>query len=37
MKVWYMNGAGNDFMVLDARQGEYDFRALVLSWKLRNC
>ena len=30
MKVWYMNGAGNDFIVLDARQGEYDFRALAL-------
>ena len=28
MKVWYMNGAGNDFMVMDARGGEYDFEAL---------
>ena len=30
MKVWYMNGAGNDFMVIDARGGEYDFEALSL-------
>ena len=28
MKIWYMNGAGNDFMVMDARGGEYDFQAL---------
>ena len=28
MKIWYMNGAGNDFMVMDARGGEYDFVAL---------
>ena len=28
MKIWYMNGAGNDFMVMDARGGEYDFEAL---------
>ena len=28
MKVWYMNGAGNDFMVMDARGQEYDFEAL---------
>ena len=28
MKVWYMNGAGNDFMVIDARGGSYDFAAL---------
>ena len=28
MKVWYMNGAGNDFMVLDARDQELDFDAL---------
>jgi len=25
MKIWYMNGAGNDFMVLDARGAEMDF------------
>ena len=25
MNVWYMNGAGNDFMVMDARGKEYDF------------
>ena len=30
MKVWYMNGAGNDFMVMDARGGKYDFEALAL-------
>ena len=30
MKVWYMNGAGNDFMVMDARGGNYDFEALAL-------
>ena len=30
MKVWYMNGAGNDFMVMDARGGKYDFAALAL-------
>ena len=29
MKVYYMNGAGNDFMVLDARENENrDFSAL---------
>ena len=28
MKVWYMNGAGNDFMVMDARGGNFDFEAL---------
>ena len=30
MKIYYMNGAGNDFMVMDARGGEYDFSALAL-------
>ena len=30
MIVWYMNGAGNDFMVIDARGKEYDFRSLAL-------
>ena len=30
MQVWYMNGAGNDFMVMDARNGSYDFEALAL-------
>ena len=30
MKVWYMNGAGNDFMVMDARGEELDFKALAL-------
>ena len=30
MNVWYMNGAGNDFMVIDARGKEYDFQKLAL-------
>ena len=30
MHVWYMNGAGNDFMVIDARGREYDFEKLAL-------
>lgn len=30
MKVWYMNGAGNDFMVVDARGQQYDFEKLAL-------
>ena len=30
MKIWYMNGAGNDFMVMDARGGEYDFEKLAV-------
>jgi diaminopimelate epimerase len=30
MKVWYMNGAGNDFMVMDARGSELDFKELSL-------
>ena len=30
MKVYYMNGAGNDFMVMDARGKELDFSALAL-------
>ena len=30
MKVYYMNGAGNDFMVIDARGLAPDFRALAL-------
>ena len=28
MKIWHMNGAGNDFMVLDARGLTLDFEAL---------
>ena len=28
MNVWYMSGAGNDFMVIDARGKEYDFGKL---------
>ena len=31
MNVWYMNGAGNDFMVVDARGQTLDFSALALS------
>ena len=30
MKVWYMNGAGNDFMVIDAREKTLDFEALAI-------
>ena len=30
MNVWYMNGAGNDFMVMDARGKNLDFSALAL-------
>ena len=30
MKVYYMNGAGNDFMVIDARGQALDFSALAL-------
>ena len=30
MKVWYMNGAGNDFMVIDARGQNLDFQELAL-------
>ncbi len=28
MQIWHMSGAGNDFMVMDARGGAYDFEAL---------
>lgn len=30
MNVWYMNGAGNDFMVIDARGKQLDLSALAL-------
>ena len=30
MKIWYMNGAGNDFMVMDARGMKPDFEKLAL-------
>ena len=30
MKVWYMNGAGNDFMVIDARGQKLDFEKFAL-------
>ena len=33
MKIYYMNGAGNDFMVMDARENEnLDFSALALQY-----
>ena len=32
MKVWYMNGAGNDFMVIDARGQILDFETLALDF-----
>ena len=32
MKVWYMNGAGNDFMVIDARGLTLDFEKLALDF-----
>ena len=32
MKVSYMNGAGNDFMVLDARGLDLDFKALAIEY-----
>ena len=31
MNVWYMNGAGNDFMVIDARGQAFDFEKLSLA------
>ena len=30
MRIWYMNGAGNDFMVIDARDKQLDFSAIAL-------
>ena len=30
MNIWYMSGAGNDFMVMDARGGDYDFEKLAV-------
>lgn len=32
MKVWYMNGAGNDFMVIDACGQSLDFEKLALEY-----
>ena len=32
MKVYYMNGAGNDFMVIDARGQTLDFEKLALEF-----
>ncbi len=31
MKVWHMNGAGNDFMVIDARGKEFDFKNMAIA------
>ena len=30
MEIWYMNGAGNDFMVVDARGEHYDLETLAV-------
>ena len=30
MQVWHMSGAGNDFMVVDARGKEMDFQKMAL-------
>ena len=30
MQCWYMNGAGNDFMVIDARGQKLDFSKLAV-------
>ncbi len=30
MQIWYMNGAGNDFMVMDARGKQFDFEKLAI-------
>ncbi len=32
MQIWYMNGAGNDFVVMDARGKKYDFSKLALDF-----
>jgi len=38
MQAWYMSGAGNDFMVIDARGMELDFSRLALELcKLADC
>lgn len=38
MQAWYMSGAGNDFMVIDARGKELDFSQLALELcKLADC
>ena len=37
MKVYYMNGAGNDFMVIDARGRELDFEMQNSKCKMQNC
>ena len=33
MQVWHMSGAGNDFMVLDARGKTLDFEKLAKEYK----
>lgn len=38
MQIWYMSGAGNDFMVLDARGKDMDFSRMAIELcKLANC
>ena len=38
MKAWYMSGAGNDFMVIDARGLDLDFSAMALELcRLADC
>ena len=38
MQAWYMSGAGNDFMVIDARGKRFDFSQLALELcKLADC
>ena len=32
MKIWHMSGAGNDFMVMDARGNSFDFAALAVNF-----
>ena len=34
MRVHYMNGAGNDFMVMDARDQKLDFSSLAIKRRL---
>ena len=38
MKAWYMSGAGNDFMVIDARGLDLDYSAMALEQcRLADC
>ena len=36
MKIWHMSGAGNDFMVMDARGMAFDFAALAVKFCAEN-